>query len=96
MDILEEKICRALRSAVSSVRNLPRTTLHRPSSDLGYIIPSLKAHAAQLTACHLHKLMNTLGYRGHMARSHIHTISTTYSHWPTESIMPGNISPPTL
>jgi hypothetical protein len=46
------------------VRNLPRTALHRPSSDLGYGLPSLKAHAAQLTACHLHKIMNTSGYRG--------------------------------
>jgi hypothetical protein len=25
---------------------------------------------------------NTPGYRGHMARTHIHTISTTYNHWP--------------
>jgi hypothetical protein len=24
--------------------------------------------------------MNTHGYRGHMARAHIHTISTTYTH----------------
>jgi hypothetical protein len=48
LDILEGEICRALRSAVSSVRNLPRTALHRPTSDLGYGLPSLKAHAAQL------------------------------------------------
>jgi hypothetical protein len=77
LDILEGQICRALRSAVSSVRNLPRTALHRPISDLGYGLPSLKAHAAQLTVCHLHKITNTPGYRGHMARTHIHTISAT-------------------
>jgi hypothetical protein len=40
--------------------------------------------------------MNTPGYRGHMARVHIHTISTTYTHWPTESIMSRSSSPPTL
>jgi hypothetical protein len=49
INILEGQICRALRSAVSSARNLPRTALHRPTSDLGYGLPSLKAHAAQLT-----------------------------------------------
>jgi hypothetical protein len=96
MDILEGQICRALRSAVSSVRNLPRTALHRPTSDLGYGLPSLKAQAAQLTVCHFHNIMNTLGYRGHMARAHIHTISTTCTHWPTEFIMSGNSSPPIL
>jgi hypothetical protein len=83
LDILEGQICRALRSAVSSVRNLPRTALHRPTTDLGYGLPSLKAHAAQLTVCHLHKIMNTPGYKGHMARTHITTISTTCTHWPT-------------
>ena len=31
-----------------------------------------------------------------MARAHIRTISTTYSHWPTESIMSSRFSPPTL
>ena len=77
LDILEGQICRALRSAISSVRNLPRTALHRRTSDLGYGLPSLKAHAAQPRVCHLHKLMNTHGYRGHMARAHIHNISTT-------------------
>jgi hypothetical protein len=98
LDILEGQICRAVRSAVSSVRNLPRTTLHRPTSDLGYGLPSLKAHAAQLAVCsHFHKTMNTLGFKGHhMARTHIHTISTTYNHWPTESIMSRSTSPPTL
>jgi hypothetical protein len=40
--------------------------------------------------------MNTPGYRGNMARTHIHTISTTYNHWPTESIMSRNTSTPTL
>jgi hypothetical protein len=58
-NILEGQICRALRSAVSSVRNLPRSALHRPTSDVGYGLPSLKAHAAQLAVCHLHKIMNT-------------------------------------
>jgi hypothetical protein len=87
LDILDGKICRALRSATTSVRNLPRIALHSPISDLGYGLPSLKAHAAQLTVCHLHKIMNTPGYRGHMARAHIRTISITYNHWPTESIM---------
>jgi hypothetical protein len=80
LDILEGQICPALRSAVSSGRDLPRTALHRPTTDLGYGLPSLKAHAAQLTLCHLHKIMNTPGYRGRMARAHIHTISTTYTH----------------
>jgi hypothetical protein len=94
LDILEGQICRAPRSAVSSVRNLPRTALHRPTSDLGYGLPSLKAHAAQLIVCHLHKIMNTHGYRGHMARAHTRTISTTYTHLTTESIMTRN-SPPT-
>jgi hypothetical protein len=60
LDILEGQIYRALRSAVSSVRNLPRTTLYRPTSDLGYGLPSLKAHAAQLTVCHLHKFSTPL------------------------------------
>jgi hypothetical protein len=83
-DSLKGQICRALRSAVSSARNLPRTAVHRPTSDLGYGLPSLKAHATQLTVCHLHKIINTPGDRGHMARAHIHTISTTYTHWPTE------------
>jgi hypothetical protein len=59
LDIMEGQICRALRSAVSSVRYLPRTALHRPTSDLGYGLPSLKAHAAQLSVCHLHKIINT-------------------------------------
>jgi hypothetical protein len=31
-----------------------------------------------------------------MARTHIHTISTTYKQWPTEFIMPRGTSPPTL
>jgi hypothetical protein len=57
LDILEGEICRALRSAISSVRNIPRTALHRPTSDLGRGLPSLKAHAAQLTVCHLHKII---------------------------------------
>jgi hypothetical protein len=39
LDTLEGQICQALLSAVSSVRNLPRTSLHRPSSDLGYGLP---------------------------------------------------------
>jgi hypothetical protein len=59
LDTLEGQICRALRFAVSSVRNLPRSSLHRATSDLGYGLPSLKAHAAQLTVCHLHKIMNS-------------------------------------
>jgi hypothetical protein len=67
LDTLECQICRALRSAVSSVRNLPHTALHRPTSNIGYGLPFLKAHAAQLTVCHLRKIMNTPGYRGHMA-----------------------------
>jgi hypothetical protein len=75
------------------VRNLPRTALHRPTSDLGYGLPSLKAHAAQLTICHLHQIMSTPGYRAQMTRRHIHTISTTYTHWPIESIMTRNSSP---
>jgi hypothetical protein len=54
LDTLEGQICRVLRSAASSVRNLPRTALHRPTTDLGYGLPSLKAHATQLTVCHLH------------------------------------------
>jgi hypothetical protein len=80
IDLMEGQICRALRSAVSSVRNLPRTALHRPTYELGCGLPSLKAHAAQLAVCYLHKIMNTPGYRGHMARTHIRTISTTYTH----------------
>jgi hypothetical protein len=76
LDAFEGQISRAL----SSVRNLLRTTLHRPTLYLGYGLPSLKAHAAQLTVCHLHKIMNTPGYRGHMAKTHIRTISTTYTH----------------
>jgi hypothetical protein len=83
LDLLEGQICRALRSAVSSVRNLPRTALHRPTSDLGYGLPSLKAHASQLTVCHLHKVMNTPGCTCYIAKTHIHTISSTYNHWPT-------------
>jgi hypothetical protein len=31
-----------------------------------------------------------------MARTHIHTISTTYTQWPTEFIVSRNTSPPTL
>ena len=31
-----------------------------------------------------------------MARAHIRTISTTYSHWPTQSIMSARYTPPTL
>jgi hypothetical protein len=80
LDTLDGQVYRALRSVVSSVRNLPRTALHRPTSHLGYGLPSLKAHAAQLTVCHLRKIMNTPGYKGRMARTHIHTISTTYTH----------------
>jgi hypothetical protein len=80
LDILEGQICRALRSAVSSVRNLPRKALHRLTSDIGFGLPSLKAQAAQLTICHLHKLVNTPTYIGHMAKTHIHIISTTYNH----------------
>jgi hypothetical protein len=53
LDTLEGQICRALRCAVSSVRNLPRTALHRPTLYLGYGLPSLRAHAAQLNFCHL-------------------------------------------
>jgi hypothetical protein len=83
LDTLKVQICRALRSSVYSVRNLSCTALHRPTSDLGFGLPSLKAHAAQLTVCHLHKIMNTPGYKGHMPRQHIHTISTHYNHWPT-------------
>jgi hypothetical protein len=82
-DIMEGQTCKTLRSAVSSVRNLPLTALHRPTNDLGYGLPSLKAHAAQLTVCHLHRIMNTPGYIDHMARTHIRTISTTYTQWPT-------------
>jgi hypothetical protein len=41
LDTMEGQICRALRSAVSSVSNLPRTALHRPTSDQGYGLPSL-------------------------------------------------------
>jgi hypothetical protein len=96
MDTLEGQIRRALHSAVSSVRNLPRTALHRLTSNLGYGLPSLKAHTAQLTLCHLHKIMNTPGYRGNMAITYIRTISTTYTHRPTESIIIGIASPPTL
>jgi hypothetical protein len=96
LDNLDGQICRALRSAVSSVGILPRTALQRPTTELGYGLSSLKAHAAQLTVCHQHKLMNTPGYRGNMARSHIHTISTTYTQWPTKSIMSRNTSPHTL
>jgi hypothetical protein len=79
LDTMEGQICRALRSAVSSVRNLPRTALHRPTSDLGYGLHSLKAHAVQLTVCHLHTIMNTSGYKGHMARTNFRTISNTCS-----------------
>jgi hypothetical protein len=96
LDILEGQICRALRSAVSSVSNIPRSALHRPTSDLGYGLPSLETHATQLAVCHLHKIMNNPGYRGHMAQAHIRTISTPYSHWPTESIMSGRSTPPTV
>jgi hypothetical protein len=42
--------------------NLPRTALHCPTSDLGCGLLSLKAHATQLTVCHLHKIMSTPGY----------------------------------
>jgi hypothetical protein len=96
LDILDGQICQALRSAVSSARNLPRTALHRNSTDLGYGLPSLKAHATQLTVYHLYKIMNTPGYIGHMAGPHIHTIFTTYNYWPTDSIMSRGSSPPTL
>jgi hypothetical protein len=41
LDTLEGQICRALRYAVSSVRNLPRTALHRPTSDLSFGLPSV-------------------------------------------------------
>jgi hypothetical protein len=58
LDTLEGQICPALRSAVSSVRSLHRTALHRPTTDLGYGLPSLKAHAAQLIVCHLQIIMN--------------------------------------
>jgi hypothetical protein len=40
--------------------------------------------------------MNSSEYRGHMARTHIQTISATYTQWPTESIMTCNTSPATL
>jgi hypothetical protein len=40
--------------------------------------------------------MNTPGYKGHMAKTHIRTISTTYTNWPKESIMTSTASPPTL
>jgi hypothetical protein len=83
LDILEGQICRALHSTVSSVRNLPRTALHCPISDLGYGPTSLKVHATQLTVCHLHKIMNTPCYRGHMAKTDIYTISTTNNNGPT-------------
>jgi hypothetical protein len=83
LSILEGRICRVLHSAVSSVRNLPRSALHRPTSDLGYGLPSLKARVAQLTVCHMYKNMNTSRYIGHMAITHIHIISTTYNHKPT-------------
>jgi hypothetical protein len=96
LDILDGQIYRALRSAVSSVHHLPRTALHRPKSNLGYGLPSLKAHSTQLAVCHLHKIMNTPGYKGHIARTHIHTISTTYYRRPRESIVPRNASPPTF
>jgi hypothetical protein len=48
LGILEGQIYRELHSAVSSVRNLSRTALHRTESYLGYGLPSLKAHATQL------------------------------------------------
>jgi hypothetical protein len=80
LDILDGQVCRVPRSAVFSVRNLPCTALYRPTSDLGYGLPSLKAYASQLTACHLHLIMNNLGYRGHVAKTHIHTFSTAYTH----------------
>jgi hypothetical protein len=78
------------------VRNLPRTALHRPTSCLDYRLHSRKAHAAQLTVCHLLIIMNTPGDRGHMAKTHNHTISTTYNHWPINSIMSRGSSPLTL
>jgi hypothetical protein len=62
LDILEGQVCRALCFAVSSVRNRPRTALHRPASNLGYGLPSLKAHASQLRVCRLHKITHTPGY----------------------------------
>jgi hypothetical protein len=77
-------------------KRLPRTALHRPTTDLGYGLPSLKAHAEQLTVCNLHKIMNTPGYRGHMSRTHIHTISALYNHWPTEFITSRGHAPSTL
>jgi hypothetical protein len=46
LDTLGGQLCRTLRFAVSSVRNLPRTALHRPTTDRGYGLPSLKSHAA--------------------------------------------------
>jgi hypothetical protein len=45
LDTLEGPICRALRSAVSSVCNLPRIALHCRTCDLGYGLPSLNARA---------------------------------------------------
>jgi hypothetical protein len=51
---------------------------------------------AQLTVRHLHKIVNTPGYKGHMERTHIHTISSTYNQWPTKSITSRGSSPPTL
>jgi hypothetical protein len=80
MDTLDGQICTALRTVVSSVRTLPRTALHCSTTDLGYGSLSLKAQSAQFTVYHIHKIINTPGYRGHMARSHIQTISTLYNH----------------
>jgi hypothetical protein len=35
LDTLDGQICIALRTRASSVRNLPRTAVHRPTTDMG-------------------------------------------------------------
>jgi hypothetical protein len=59
-----------------------------PTSDVGYGLPSLKATAAQLTICHLHKRINLHGYKGTMTRSHILTIIDKYNRWHVEADRP--------
>jgi hypothetical protein len=70
-------ICRALRWVVLSVSNLPRTEFHHPTSDLGYGLPPLTAAAAYLTVCRLDEIFCLLGFKGTMARNHVHTIIIT-------------------
>jgi hypothetical protein len=48
LDTLEGQICRALRPAVSSIRNLPRTALHRPTSDMENSWASISAYNSNL------------------------------------------------